>query len=313
MPVRKRLGFTIVELLVVIAIIAMLVAILLPAVNMARESARNTQCKNNIRQLAVAANMYETRMLSYPGYRSLLDGKPISWVVRLAPDFGERAIYEKWRAATDPEKSPWPYIPLLGCPSDPTVNETGPSLSYMANAGRAGQEPQFNSPELGVFLDQIPSPRNRRAAIPMTTVAFLEDHGDGASKTLLFAENIQLLFENGQTGTRWDKADNKMSNVVVWHCTSNPSRVLRVNGELGNRRLSPATARPASNHSGGANVAMCDQRVVFLRDDIDYLVYIRLMAPHDEDIAEVDPECGAALKIPSILNELGPLSSSAYE
>jgi type II secretory pathway pseudopilin PulG len=302
-----------VELLVVIAVIAMLVAILLPAVNMARESARNTQCKNNIRQLAVAANMYETRMQSYPGYRSLLDGNPTSWVVRLAPDFGERAMYEKWRAAPGPEKLPWQFIPLLGCPSDPTVNESGPSLSYMANAGREGQEPQFNSPELGVFLDQIPPAKNRRAAIPMTTSAFLEDHGDGASKTLLLAENIQLLFDNGQTGTRWDRADNKMSNVVVWHCTTNPAPVLRVSGDLRNRRLSSATARPASNHSGGANVALCDQRVVFLRDDIDYLVYIRLMVPDDKHIGEVDAECGAALKMPAILDELGPLSSSAYE
>ena len=78
MRVEKQRGFTIVELLVVISIIATLVAILLPAVNMARESARNVKCKSNIRQLATATNSFQTRMRRYPGYRSQLGSKVVS-------------------------------------------------------------------------------------------------------------------------------------------------------------------------------------------------------------------------------------------
>lgn len=312
---RNRDGFTMVELLVVIAVIAMLVAILLPAINSAREAARNTQCKNRIRQVAVATNQYQGRMNAYPGFRSRLDSVPMSWVLRIAPDLGERNLYEVWRTGSAPGtyQNP-PYVSLLVCPSDPLVSEAGPSLSYMANAGRAGESPEVNMPQFGVFLDQMPP--KPIDAIPATTEAFITDQGDGLGQTLMLAENIQLLLGNGQTGTRWDVPNpgikalqdgNKMSNVVVWHCTSNPSPVMKVGGDPRVRMLSAETARPASNHPGGVNVAFCDTRVIFLRDDVDYSIYIRLMAPFDRGAVRLDPTCGEAM------GELRPLSSVDYE
>ncbi len=63
---RRSRAFTLVELLVVIAIIGILVLLLLPAVNAAREAARNTQCKNNIRQLALAVVSYEGAHRRFP-------------------------------------------------------------------------------------------------------------------------------------------------------------------------------------------------------------------------------------------------------
>src|SRR5271155_3380937 len=63
---RKASGFTLIELLVVIAIIAVLIALLLPAVQAAREAARRAQCINNLKQLALAANNYESAYGSFP-------------------------------------------------------------------------------------------------------------------------------------------------------------------------------------------------------------------------------------------------------
>src|SRR5882757_8514625 len=62
----KRRGFTLIELLVVIAIIAVLIALLLPAVQQAREAARRTQCKNNMKQLGLALHNYESSVTMFP-------------------------------------------------------------------------------------------------------------------------------------------------------------------------------------------------------------------------------------------------------
>lgn len=68
---RHRRGFTLVELLVVVAIIALLVAILLPAIQSVRESARQTQCRNNLKQIGLSALNYESASGRLPGFRSL--------------------------------------------------------------------------------------------------------------------------------------------------------------------------------------------------------------------------------------------------
>lgn len=104
MTAAKKRGFTLVELLVVIAIIGILIALLLPAVQAAREAARRTQCANNLKQLALAShNYHDTRKKFPPGYSGLADGYWAGnpWVVQhtgliphLLPYMEQSNIYE---------------------------------------------------------------------------------------------------------------------------------------------------------------------------------------------------------------------------
>ena len=100
----SRRAFTLVELLVVIAIISILVALLLPAVNAAREAARRTQCMNNIAQLGLALHNYEMANQSLPPgvmnatgpIRNIPEGTQVSWMVHILPFVEEHAAYVKF-------------------------------------------------------------------------------------------------------------------------------------------------------------------------------------------------------------------------
>lgn len=152
----NRLGFTLVELLVVIAIIGVLVGLLLPAVQMAREAARRAQCANRLKNIGLASVNFETAKKRYPGMQDAFGvagsgaaarGKIGSWVVSLLPqleqqplrdvwdDTSEQAFW--WEAANGVEAQVtrfYPNISVLACPSDRNA-EFNANNSYACNAG----------------------------------------------------------------------------------------------------------------------------------------------------------------------------------
>jgi prepilin-type N-terminal cleavage/methylation domain-containing protein/prepilin-type processing-associated H-X9-DG protein len=149
-------GFTLVELLVVIAIIGILVALLLPAIQAAREAARRTECQNRLKQIGLAMQNYHDTQKSFPMGRERTDQYGVSWAFRLLPEMEESAIYasrDKTKRVDDEVNAHAMRTPIqvYACPSrrsaaadrDFDNNDTPPLVTgvatlgdYAANAGR---------------------------------------------------------------------------------------------------------------------------------------------------------------------------------
>ena len=301
MASRKRRGLTLVELLVVITIIALLVGLLLPALQSARAASNRLQCINNFWQLALAAHQYHGATGKFPtGVRLpvVVDGRPTMgtnlWV-ELLPYFEEHNLHRKWdfddnrnNVAGGLDATQAQVIEILLCPSDPlterVVENTAASTlappwswgfyamsSYGGNAGKrsvhTGGAPTF--PRLtrdGIFF--------------IDSSVRLADVIDGTSHTLLFGERFHLdpEFDRRQPVV-WPGA-SQMAKWGRWGYVANA-------GASGNVTLStPAPINYSvppggdfstvedrvcafgSAHPGGANFAFADGSARFVSEDL---------------------------------------------
>ena len=215
-----RSGFTLVELLVVIAIIGVLVSLLLPAVQMAREAANRAECGNNMKQLGLAAQMFhDTTKRLPPGRTNITNvGDGMTWAVFMMPQMEQRPLYDRYNiskpfAQQDPETVKV-EVPGYYCPS----RRRGPTISYNEGntdnglvgaagdyAGSAGSE-LINNASLtevnGMFKTEL-IPLGSGGLLSRATGTFgLSDAVDGTSNTLLFGEKTVYVgtFGNADHG-----------------------------------------------------------------------------------------------------------------
>jgi prepilin-type N-terminal cleavage/methylation domain-containing protein/prepilin-type processing-associated H-X9-DG protein len=216
---RQREGFTLVELLVVITIIGMLMALLLPAIQAAREAARRATCMNNQRNLGFAMLNYQAAKGVFPGFLNeigtLNKGTPSaapyfgSWIVPILPYLERQDVYELWTKLTpsgqqqhliaDASGKPQGFvnIPLLICPSNPTAASPGQAPNaYRVNAGRAGSSSRVvaaasvdDTISCGVF--DIVSPYLTTGGAIKNTAMSIDGIRDGTVNTLMLSENTR--------------------------------------------------------------------------------------------------------------------------
>jgi prepilin-type N-terminal cleavage/methylation domain-containing protein/prepilin-type processing-associated H-X9-DG protein len=291
---RCRRAFTLVELLVVIAIIGVLVALLLPAVQAAREAARRTQCTNHIRQWSLSLHNFHDVKLTFPKHVSPGGVTGVSWQSLVLPyieqaSIGERVLPDQPAYAPGQNRDLGQYkIPVLFCPSyiiqrsSSTIdNITGFgnawTTHYVGNMGPIGTNPVTNGPyESNVGTAQ--GPLACEGVLPLHPYPIANNPGpagaeavkmsminDGTSNTLMVFEvawkGLELppgSFRSWVRGVCWNNDCTSAKNVA------NAMNTVRYNGGGNYNNISIG-----SNHPEGCNVGLADGSVRFLRKSID--------------------------------------------
>lgn len=300
-------GFTLIELLVVIAIIAVLIALLLPAVQQAREAARRSQCKNNLKQLALALhNYHDTHGVLPPGQMNHIGadlaaatgqgGRRTCWMQQLLPFIDQAPLYNTISPSfasplagfSYPNR--WTVIPGLMCPSDPanpkniTAGSTTPQGgqgfhgNYVASFGRTGRF-AADGTYTNVGFSNAPPMTERGYFWPLSAPK-LDDAKDGTSNTMLMGEIVLMEDTNlhdlrGRYFNTWqgnvlfsaEQGPNTTVGDVSSYCNQNPDAPCAP-------LSGTATAQyQRSLHSGGVHTAFGDGSVHFLSNNIDLNTY----------------------------------------
>lgn len=293
---HRKHGFTLIELLVVIAIIAVLIALLLPAVQQAREAARRSQCKNNLKQLGVALhNYHDTFRALPPGAIQVFETNAqneATWISMILPYIDQQPLYSRanfsscFGCVSSPGNPSYeivsPAIPVMRCPSDKEVGLWIGAYrhgNYAANAG-IGALRSVTTPK---------DPTRTSGPFTMNSKTEFRDFTDGTSNTLIVAE----LMNTDTTDVRGvmhypegplyehDRTPNSgiPDGVRSGSCVSiTRAPCVGTHGAYNDRQI---TITPRSQHVGGVQVLMGDGSGRFISENISLTIWQGL-GTHDK-------------------------------
>jgi len=310
-------GFTLVELLVVIAIIGVLVALLLPAVQAAREAARRMQCTNQVKQWGLAMHLYHDAHGKLPigatGSYAPYPAPRQTWVMHLWPYIEETTLSEQNNIDEHFFLPPVTifgtmdglasvYVPLYYCPSDNGQDVTSGDYmrrrgNYVVNWGNAhygyGDTPEEEAEQLLLAIEGyapfslIDGHRGRPRPTSMRNIV------DGTSNTLMMSETLMA-----QTNVAYDLRGDIQNNdghfrfqTFVTPNTSVPDIIRWFDSTVDDPMmpavqgsLSDNVAAARSRHTGGVNALNCDGSVRFVTDSISLNVWKALGTTDGEEV-----------------------------
>jgi len=299
-PVKSKHGFTLIELLVVIAIIGVLIALLLPAVQQAREAGRRAKCANNLKQIGLAiANYEDVHRCLPPGkiVATLPSGSEdtgwMNWTISILPYLERQALYDWYNIQFDNRSFTnstvtRSFIQTYICPSDinttlldnPESGNTSPARPFAPGSYRAvSGKTDGLDPTQYYDIRNVNLPLDYRG--PMHVIGVLVnmqlapvkygDILDGASKTLLVGEYHTATYNTRRTF--WAYAHTSYaSGSICPPCIRDvfglPDYQKCIDG-LPGATINPCKRAFASFHPGGVNFVKCDGSVAFISRNVD--------------------------------------------
>jgi prepilin-type N-terminal cleavage/methylation domain-containing protein len=313
-------GFTLVELLVVVAIIGLLLALLLPAVQAARETARRTQCVNHLRNLALATLQFENANQRFPPAAQQREGKvsndvkpPLAshnGISFTLPHFEGGATFDvidfdyDWNHPRNEEHTKQNVSGILLCPTAPSGREHRHVTDYIgairiAVGGSPSLKPLLQS---GHITGKNGVPDNTPAwdgilqldkmVIDKTTLEI--DHEKSDRRRVRVAQVIDglshtwLWYESAGKPYIYERGvyldENPSSNSRFrW---ASPETWMTINNYCGESQIINCknVSQPYSFHEGGTNIAYADAAVRFHTDDLDPQLFVALFTMAGEDV-----------------------------